>query len=241
MTDTDDAPTPGVTPLPPALAVARIREAEEAALALASEDTLMDRAARAVARVVREALVARRGEVRNARIVVLGGSGRNGGDAFLAGALLAAEGAVVTAVQVGSTSHARGLRLAVESGARVLQSSAESGLRAAESAAADADAVIDGIAGLGGTPGLRAPADRIVARIAPSALVVAVDLPSGLSADTGAVTGSHVVADITVAFTAPTWCLVTAPASAAAGRVIVADVGVDITGILPTQRPPAEA
>jgi len=42
------------------------------------------------------------------------------------------------------------------------------------------------------------------------------------------VTGTHVTADVTVAFTAPSWCLVTAPASEAAGRIVVADVGVDV-------------
>lgn len=237
MTDSFDNPAPYGAALPPALSVAQIKEAEQRSLALASDDILMDRAARAVARVVKDALVASDGGVLDARVVVLAGSGKNGGDALLAGALLADQGAVVTAVEVAASAHARGRREVAAAGARVLNALAESGLRAAEAALREADVVIDGIAGLGGTPGLRAPADRLVTRIAKSTLVVAVDLPSGLDADSGTVTGTHVVADITVAFTAPTWCLVTPPASAAAGRVVVADVGVDLSDTRPGTRP----
>ena len=230
-------PASSGAPLPPALSVAQIREAEQRSLALSSDDTLMDRAARAVARAVKDALVASGGGVRDAQVVVLAGSGKNGGDALLAGALLADQGAVLTAVEVAASAHERGIHEITEAGARVLNARAESGLRAAESALGDADVVIDGIAGLGGTPGLRAPSDRLVTRISKEALVVAVDLPSGLDADSGAVAGSHVTAHVTVAFTAPTWCLVTPPASAAAGHIVVADVGVDLSGTQPGSRP----
>jgi len=188
----------------------------------------MDRAARAVARVVREELIAAGKTVANSSIVVLAGKGRNGGDALLAGALLAAEGADVTGVEVAVTAHARGREALDTAGGRPLNAVAESGIRAADAVLAEADLVIDGIAGLGGKPGLRVPADHLVGEIPASAIVVSVDLPSGLNADSGEVTGSHVTADVTVAFTAPSWCLVTAPASQSAGRIVVADVGVDV-------------
>jgi len=210
------------------MTVAQIMEAESVALSRAPEDVLMDRAARAVARVVREELTKAGKLVPNANIVVLAGSGRNGGDALLAGALLAADGADVTGVEVAVTAHARGRQALDAAGGRPLNAVAESGIRAADAVLAQADLVIDGIAGLGGSAGLRAPADHLVGKIPADAIVVSVDLPSGLNADSGEVTGTHVKANVTVAFTAPTWCLVTAPASAAAGRVVVADVGVDV-------------
>ncbi len=209
------------------MTVAQIREAESVALSHASEDTLMDRAARAVARVVKDELTRSGRLVPNANIVVLAGSGRNGGDALLAGALLAAEGADVSGVEVTVTAHARGREALDAAGGRPLSAVAESGIRAADAVLAEADVVIDGIAGIGGTAGLRSPADHLVDRIPAGTIIVSVDLPSGLSADSGEVTGSHVTANVTVAFTAPTWCLVTAPASQAAGRIVVADVGVD--------------
>jgi hydroxyethylthiazole kinase-like uncharacterized protein yjeF len=209
------------------MTVAQIREAELVALSRESEDVLMDRAARAVARVVREELTKAGKLVPNANIVVLAGSGRNGGDALLAGALLAAEGADVSGVEVAVTTHARGREALDAAGGRPLNAVAESGIRAADAVLADADLVIDGIAGLGGTGGLRAPSDHLVGEIPARAIVISVDLPSGLSADSGEITGSHVTAHVTVAFTAPTWCLVTAPASQAAGRIVVVDVGID--------------
>ena len=227
VTDDTEVPIPSAA-LPAPLTVAQIKEAELVALSHAPEDVLMDRAARAVARVVREELVAAGQLVPNARVVILAGSGRNGGDALLAGALLARDGADVTAVEVSTSAHARGRELFDAAGGVLLNAIAESGLRAADAVIKTADLVIDGIAGLGGTAGLRAPADHLVSLIPSSAVVVAVDLPSGLNADSGEVTGTHVNADVTVAFTAPTWCLVTAPASEAAGRIVVADVGVDV-------------
>lgn len=209
------------------MTIAQLKTAELVALSHAPEGVLMDRAARAVARVVREELSKAGKPVENANIVVLAGSGRNGGDALLAGALLAADGADVSGVEVAVTTHARGRQALDAAGGRPLNAVAESGIRAADAVLAQADLVIDGIAGLGGTAGLRAPADHLVARIPSGTIIVSVDLPSGLNADSGEVTASHVTANVTVAFTAPTWCLVTAPASAAAGRIVVADVGVD--------------
>lgn len=226
MTEDDVVPAfSGSLPAP--MTIAQIKEAELVALSHASEDVLMDRAARAVARVVRDELTRAAKLVPNANIVVLAGSGRNGGDALLAGALLAAEGADVTGVEVTVTAHTRGREALDAAGGRPLSAVAESGIRAADAVLAVADLVIDGIAGIGGTAGLRAPSDHLVKEIPAGAIVVSVDLPSGLNADSGEVTGSHVTANVTVAFTAPTWCLVTAPASEAAGRVVVADVGVD--------------
>lgn len=227
MTEDDVVPASSGT-LPAPLTVAQIKAAELVALSHAPEDVLMDRAARAVARVVRDELVAAGLALRTARIVVLAGSGRNGGDALLAGALLANDGADVTAVEVSASVHARGQQMFAATGSTILNALAESGLRAADAELREVDLVIDGIAGLGGTAGLRAPADRLVGLIPTSAVIVSVDLPSGLNADSGEVTGTHVTATVTVAFTAPSWCLVTAPASAAAGRVVVADVGVDV-------------
>lgn len=228
VTEDDDVPMASGTPLPPALTVDQIKQAEGIALSHVPEEVLMDRAARAVARVVREELSRAGKLVPNANIVVLAGSGRNGGDALLAGALLAREGADVTAVEVAARTHHRGREELDAAGGRPLNAVAESGIRAADAVLRDADLVIDGIAGLGGTAGLRPPSDHLVGRIPANAIIVSVDLPSGLNADSGEITGSHVTADVTVAFTAPSWCLVTAPAAAAAGRIVVADVGVDV-------------
>ncbi len=153
-TVTDDDVVPAFSgSLPAPMTVAQIREAESVALSHASEDTLMDRAARAVARVVKDELTRSGRLVPNANIVVLAGSGRNGGDALLAGALLAAEGADVSGVEVTVTAHARGREALDAAGGRPLSAVAESGIRAADAVLAEADVVIDGIAGIRGHRG----------------------------------------------------------------------------------------
>jgi hydroxyethylthiazole kinase-like uncharacterized protein yjeF len=59
----------------------------------------------------------------------------------------------------------------------------------------------------------------------PDALVLSVDIPSGLNADTGAIPGPAVRADVTVTFSALKHCLVFPPANKLAGDIIVADIG----------------
>ena len=191
-----------------------LRAAERITMLRTPESVLMDRASAAVA-----------GEAAGAsRVVLLVGRGNNGGDALLAGALLAARGVGVTAVLLASDAHERGLAALVESGGRVIEwdidpASAIAGI-------VEADVVIDGIVGLGGQGGLRASAQAAVRAIPPGTPVISVDIPSGLDADSGVATAPHVTADITVTFTAPKLCLTLLPAAASAGRVIIVDVGV---------------
>jgi len=97
----------------------------------------------------------------------------------------------------------------------------------------EANLVIDGIVGLGASPGLREPAASLVAAIPASATVLSVDLPSGLDADASSAAGPSVTAHATVSFTAPTACVLLPPAALAAGRVTFADVGVPIPPRVP--------
>jgi NAD(P)H-hydrate repair Nnr-like enzyme with NAD(P)H-hydrate epimerase domain len=160
----------------PVWRVADVRAAEAALLATLPPDTLMRRAAAGLARRC-ALLLAERGGVYGARVLLLVGSGDNGGDALYAGALLAGRGAAVTALPlVTGRVHARG----------------QAALRAAGGRTADrlperADLVVDGIVGIGGSGGLREPAARVVAalgglhtRSGDRPAVVAVDVPSGI-------------------------------------------------------------
>ncbi|MFN3865783.1 MAG: NAD(P)H-hydrate epimerase [Demequina sp.] len=203
----------------------QVRDAERAAMRTVSEPVLMARAADAVAAECEALLALRHGRTRGCRVVVLAGSGNNGGDALLAGARLHYRGAETTAVLVGPTAHPMGRGECEAAGAHVLEVRAGDD-PAALGALAQADLVIDGIVGVGAKPGLRPPADALVAAIPDSAAVVAVDLPSGLDVDSGEATAPHVRADVTVTFTAPKPCLVDQPAAASAGRVVVVQVGV---------------
>lgn len=193
-----------------------LRDAERIAMLSTPESALMDRAAAAVA-----------AECSGHRTVaLLVGRGNNGGDALLAGALLATAGAQVTAALVAPDAHERGLSKLTEAGGRVVEWAVDA--PSARWAIAAAELVVDGITGLRGGAGLREPALSAVRAISHGSVVVAVDLPSGLDPDSGAADAPHVVADVTVTFTAPKPCLVLEPASASAGRVVIADVGIDL-------------
>jgi hydroxyethylthiazole kinase-like uncharacterized protein yjeF len=191
--------------------VATVRAAEAALMAREPVGTLMARAAAGLAATCGRLLE----KVYGSRVVVLVGSGDNGGDALFAGALLARRGAVVTAILLGTTAHVDGLAALRRAGGAVSDASALDG----------ADLVLDGIVGIGGSGALRPAAAAIVGAIPPDAIVVAVDVPSGVDADTGVVDGAAVNADVTVTF--GTWKpgLLLDPGAQHAGAVELVDIG----------------
>uniref|UniRef100_UPI002A808563 NAD(P)H-hydrate dehydratase n=1 Tax=Streptomyces sp. CRN 30 TaxID=3075613 RepID=UPI002A808563 len=94
-----------------------------------------------------------------------------------------------------------------------------------------ADLVVDGIVGIGGKGGLRPDAAPLAeAAHRARAAVVAVDLPSGVDADTGEVRGSAVRADLTVTFGAHKPGLLIDPAREYAGSVRLVDIGLGLPG-----------
>jgi ADP-dependent NAD(P)H-hydrate dehydratase / NAD(P)H-hydrate epimerase len=90
------------------------------------------------------------------------------------------------------------------------------------------DAIVDALFGTGFTGTPRADAAALIERInASSARVIAIDLPSGVDASTGEVPGAAVRADATVTFHGRKVGVVVAPGRFHAGRVRVADIGLD--------------
>ena len=96
--------------------MAAVRAAEAELMALLPDGALMHRAATGLAVTCARTL----GRVSGARVVVLSGSGSNGGDALHAGAWLARRGARVDAVLLGSRTHEEGLADLRRSGGGVL-------------------------------------------------------------------------------------------------------------------------
>ncbi|HEX6577338.1 MAG TPA: NAD(P)H-hydrate dehydratase [Jiangellaceae bacterium] len=200
-----------------------IRAAESALMAQLPPGALMQRAAAALAARCARLL---RGPY-GARVAVLVGAGDNGGDALYAGARLARRGAQVDAVLVRpERAHGQGLAALRAAGGRVTSDPIR--------AVAGSDLVVDGLVGIGGSGGLRAEAADLAELARDGGLVVAVDLPSGVDADTGELPGSHVVADVTVTFGARKIGLVVDPAAATAGRVEQIDIGLGPFLVEPT-------
>jgi hydroxyethylthiazole kinase-like uncharacterized protein yjeF len=201
----------------PVYDVTAIRAAEKAVMAQLPDGALMQRAATALAR--RSAALLRR--VYGARVVVLVGKGNNGGDALYAGAKLAARGARVDAVLTADADPPAALAALIDAGGHPTSMT-----DAAAELIADADLVIDGLLGIGGKGALRGAAAKLAEMTAGcDALVVAVDVPSGVEAATGRVPGVAVRADVTVTFGARKPGLVVAPGAAYAGQVECVDIG----------------
>ncbi|MGW1775331.1 NAD(P)H-hydrate dehydratase [Streptomyces sp. NPDC002104] len=215
-----------------AYSVETVRAAERELMARLPEGTLMQRAAAGLAAVCVRLLP----RVYGARVVLLVGPGDNGGDALYAGAKLARRGAGVTAVAMDPARvHAGGLAALRAAGGRLETAVPER-----------ADLVLDGLVGIGGRGPLRPAAAALAARIPAGAVVVAVDLPSGVDADTGEVAGAAVAADVTVTFGAYKPGLLIDPGASRAGALHLVDIGLafgtpelqalqhaDVAGLLP--------
>ncbi|GAA4540473.1 NAD(P)H-hydrate dehydratase [Amycolatopsis samaneae] len=194
----------------------RIRAAEDRLLAVTPDGELMRRAAFGLATHTAALLAGRTSGVSGRRAVLLVGSGNNGGDALWAGAFLRRRNVAVTAVLLKpERAHGAGLAALRRSGGRVV--SAEDGPQWIDRA----DVVVDGIVGISARGPLRPDAAALVERA--SAPIVAVDLPSGVDPDTGAVDGPAVRAALTVTFGAlkPVHAL----APDACGEVVLVDIG----------------
>jgi hydroxyethylthiazole kinase-like uncharacterized protein yjeF len=217
-----------------------VRAAERALMDQLPEGTLMRRAAAGLAAVCGSLLARCPGHVYGARVVILAGSGDNGGDALYAGALLARRGAAVTAITAAARAHAGGAAELRAAGGRVTSDPG--------TAMARADLIIDGLLGIGGRGGLREPFAVLAAAAeqarAGHATVVAVDLPSGIDADTGAVDGPAVRADVTVTFGVLKPGLLIDPGAGYAGTVELVDIGLrpeTEPGAEPAAEPAAQA
>jgi ADP-dependent NAD(P)H-hydrate dehydratase / NAD(P)H-hydrate epimerase len=202
-----------------------LRQAEQLILKDRPEGFLMDRAAARLAVVCAELLEQTYGRVYGMRVVLLVGTGDNGGDALLAGAILRRRGIAVDALAVGASVHTRGSQKFREAGGRIAYVRDGEGISTAEVALRHADLVLDGIVGISGRPGLDETVVGLLNAIRPQALVVAADLPSGVDPQTGETPSAHVHADVTVAFGTVHPCLLLPPAAHAAGRLVYVDVG----------------
>ncbi|MEV8595747.1 NAD(P)H-hydrate dehydratase [Streptomyces sp. NPDC052012] len=209
-----------------AYSVETVRTAERELMARLPDGALMQRAAAGLAATCADLL----GRVYGSRVVLLVGSGDNGGDALYAGARLARRGAGVSAVLLApERAHAGGLAALRRAGGRPVRADGADGRSAAEALIERADLVVDGIVGIGGKGGLRPDAVPLAAAAERSrAVVVAVDLPSGVDVDTGEVRGAALRADVTVTFGTHKPGLLIDPAREYAGSVRLVDIGLEL-------------
>lgn len=204
------------------VSVEEMRRLENAAFASGvSEAQLQRRAGEAVAEEV-FALI-RPGE----RVAVAVGHGNNGRDGAVAAEWLLGRGVSIDivlaprhAVTSDELTHLRAI------GAAVVASEDQSSVQAALSSAA---VCVDALSGIGVTGALREPLASLAGQLNATrehARIVALDLPSGVNADTGEVPGEAVWADVTVTLGGVKQGLLRFPAAERVGRLVAREIGI---------------
>lgn len=192
---------------------------------------LMDNAAQAVAEAVHEALTALEGE----RVVIFCGGGNNGGDGLGAARWLQSYGVSVRAFVVGAALDAvqgdAALELAMftKAGGRVEALSTEDDWVLAELAASKADVLVDALLGTGFHGELEGDVLRACELLNNSEkYILAVDIPTGVNADNGAVCEQAVRADHTVTMALVKTGLLLYPGREYCGDIELADISMPV-------------
>lgn len=189
---------------------------------------LMENAGLRTLEVIEEIL----GETKNRMIIILAGKGNNGGDGLVIARHLINSGAVVETYLTGEvedlTHDSRiNYEILLKMGARILLLNSEKDLDRLMLSLMNADLIVDALYGIGFKGSLNQFDSRLVKMVnwcrAP---VVAVDIPSGVEADTGRVHGDAIKASHTVTFALPKIGLVLEPGKEYAGTLSVADISI---------------
>ena len=189
--------------------------------------TLMERAGAGVVACLQQQLGALRGKT----VTILCGKGNNGGDGFVVARLLHKQQAnvhVLTMAPVTELSRdaASMYRKLVRTSGKTLLKPFSSAPQT-QSILQDSDIIIDALLGTGLSASITGRYADAIERITQAQrLTVAVDLPSGIHADTGAVLGRAVKADLTVTFGLPKLGLFQNQGIDHAGRVEIVDIGI---------------
>lgn len=189
---------------------------------------LMENAGRQVV----DAMDAAFDDLATSRVAVLCGRGNNGGDGFVVARALAGRGIDVLVCLVGASETVKGdartnLDILRRIGVPIVEAASEQAWEVHARDVLGRDVIVDALFGTGLTGPLSGLADTVVADLAECrGHVVAVDLPSGLSADEPAPIGPAVSADLTVTLAAPKLPLVMPPGERLVGNLVVADIGI---------------
>ena len=166
------------------------------------------------------------------QVAVLCGRGNNGGDGFVVARTLMQRGVDVSVFLIGRVSDVRGdARTNLEAlghlGISVVEIGDGQAWELHLSEIRDCNLIVDAIFGTG----LNAPVSGLIESVitdvnASGIPIVAIDLPSGLSADSCDPIGESIEAGTTVTLAAPKLPLVLPPAETRAGDIVIADIGI---------------
>jgi len=190
---------------------------------------LMQNAGKAVADEIAEVLE----PVDGKRIIVLVGPGNNGGDGLVAARHLKAAGALVDVYLVAPRKKDDVVyHEALAAGLSPIEARLDVGFERLREALFEADVVLDAVFGTGFARPINGAPAASLALVAktrierPELSVIALDLPSGLNADTGAVDKSTIPADYTITLGHPKRGFFLFPGADYTGEIIVTDIGI---------------
>lgn len=171
-------------------------------------------------------------EIERGPVGVVCGKGNNGGDGFVVARLALLAGMETRVVLVGDRDKISGdaatfMRVYEKLGGTIHVVQYEENAATAVSELSDCTVLVDALLGTG-TQGEVRGAIRAAIEAWPKVRTVAVDLPSGMNADTGEVCGACVRADVTVTFQFPKRGFLNPAAAKYLGTLIVADIGIPI-------------
>src|SRR5213596_1269762 len=171
-------------------------------------------------------------DIHERQVAVLCGRGNNGGDGFVIARTLAQRGVDVFVFLIGLVSDVRGdartnLEILGRLGLTVVEVADSQAWELHFSEVSDCTLIVDAIFGTGLNAPLSGLIESVVADVNASGIpVVAIDLPSGLSADSAEPIGPSIEAGLTVTLAAPKLPLVLPPAEIHAGDIVIADIGI---------------
>src|SRR5215470_6110305 len=171
-------------------------------------------------------------DMQDRRVAVLCGHGNNGGDGFVIARTLAQRDVDVSVFLIGRVADVRGdaranLEILGRLGLTVVEVADSQAWELHFSEVSDCTLVVDAIFGTGLNAPVSGLVESVVADVNASGIpIVAIDLPSGLSADSHEPIGPSIEAGLTVTLAAPKLPLVLPPADLRAGDIVIADIGI---------------
>src|SRR5437773_380863 len=166
------------------------------------------------------------------QVAILCGRGNNGGDGFVIARTLVQRGIDVSVFLLGRVADVRGdartnLEILGRLGITVVEVADSQAWELHFSELSDCTLIVDAIFGTGLNAPISGLIESVIADVNASGIpVVAIDLPSGLSADSPEPIGPAVDAVLTVTLAAPKISLVLPPGETLAGDIVIADIGI---------------
>jgi ADP-dependent NAD(P)H-hydrate dehydratase / NAD(P)H-hydrate epimerase len=173
-------------------------------------------------------------DLATSRVAVICGRGNNGGDGFVVARTLLQRGVDTGVFLIGSVAEVRGdartnLEILGRIGVTVVEITNAQEWELHFSELSECDLVVDAILGTGFHGRLSGFLETVVADVNGLGVpVIAIDLPTGLSADTEHLEGPAIEASMTVTLAAPKIPLVFPPADSHAGDLVIADIGIPL-------------